>query len=314
MPTNSPQLRPSLRLLRILADDTRLRLLLALARSEFTVGELTQILAVHQSNISRHLTQLREGDLVEDRREGAVVYYRWSEALRSSSEIQSLLRATWQEHPARVATDGMVEAVLIARRSDSQDFFDSVAGKYRSLAEPGGGANALLQALGFLVQAKHAVDIGAGEGEVTLALARGCYRVTAVDLNRRMLEILQDKVARAGLTNVDVRQGDAENLPLHSEEADLAILSQVLHHAASPEKALMEMLRILQVGGRFVVLDLQAHDHEWTRSKLGDHWLGFTPQRVAEMLRAMGAGVQTCEVIPVQGGLPVLLLIGNKLK
>ena len=51
-----------------------------------------------------------------------------------------------------------------------------------------------------------------------------------------------------GFADIEVRQGDMENLPLENASADLAVLSQVLHHAATPEKALAEMLRILKPG------------------------------------------------------------------
>ena len=308
----SETLTPSLKLFRIIADETRLKILMILERAEFTVGELVRVLGIHQSNTSRHLQQLREGILVDDRREGALVYYRWSEALRASPDFQALLRSAWNEVPDREAVEDHLEALLAQRRQQSQQFFDSVAGRYSKIAEPGGGAEALLRAFGSLLNFEHAVDIGSGEGDVSLFLARGCTKVTAIDQNKKMLEVLKERFRREKFPQIEVRQGDMEHLPLPDSSADLAVLSQVLHHAAAPVKALEEMLRILKPGGRFVLLDLLAHDQEWVRERLGDQWLGFEPGRVASWLEQLGCPQSSQEVIHVQDGLPTVLILGRK--
>lgn len=64
-------------LFKALADPTRLRVLMLLAREgELCVCELTHALAEIQPKISRHLAQLREMKLVLDRRQGQWIYYR----------------------------------------------------------------------------------------------------------------------------------------------------------------------------------------------------------------------------------------------
>src|SRR5436189_4985906 len=65
--------------LRLLADPTRLRLLLLLEQEELSVAELQQILGMGQSRISSHLAQLKRAGVVEDRRAGKNVYYGASE-------------------------------------------------------------------------------------------------------------------------------------------------------------------------------------------------------------------------------------------
>src|SRR5256714_4897470 len=65
--------------LRLLADSTRLRLLLLLEQEELSVAELQQILGMGQSRISSHLAQLKRAGVVEDRRAGKNVYYGASE-------------------------------------------------------------------------------------------------------------------------------------------------------------------------------------------------------------------------------------------
>src|SRR5204863_9683360 len=61
--------------LRLVADETRLRLLLLLAKDELSVVEIQEILGMGQSRISSHLAQLRQAGLVQDRRAGKNIYY-----------------------------------------------------------------------------------------------------------------------------------------------------------------------------------------------------------------------------------------------
>ena len=65
----------TINLLRLLADPTRLRLLLLLEQEDLSVAELQQILGMGQSRISSHLAQLKRAGVVADRRVGKNVYY-----------------------------------------------------------------------------------------------------------------------------------------------------------------------------------------------------------------------------------------------
>src|ERR1700676_1634854 len=65
----------TINLFRILADSTRLRLLLLLQEEELSVAELQEILEMGQSRISSHLAQLKRAGVVDDRRSGKNVYY-----------------------------------------------------------------------------------------------------------------------------------------------------------------------------------------------------------------------------------------------
>jgi ubiquinone/menaquinone biosynthesis C-methylase UbiE/DNA-binding HxlR family transcriptional regulator len=305
-------LNPDLRLLKVLGDETRLSLLYVLRQTELSVSELIGILDLHQSSISRHLTQIRNAQLIQDRKEGTLVYYRWSEELRSSKMLQDFLAKVWDSLEDAAHLDARLAEVLEARRRKSEDFFDRIAGRYTQVAESGGGAEALLAGFGSLLQCDTSVDIGCGEGDLSLLLARGCKRVIAVDRSPRMLEVVRQRSQEAAASEIETRQGDLEELPLEDGCADLAVMSQVLHHAAEPESALCEMARILKHQGRYLLLDLVAHDQEWTRDKLGDHWLGFRESALRDWLLRAGLEVETIENIGVRNGLPVLLCIGRK--
>ena len=69
-------------LYRLLGDDARLRLLRLLALDRLNVTELTSILGIAQSGVSRHLGLLRDGGLVSEEREGGFTYYRVAAAVR----------------------------------------------------------------------------------------------------------------------------------------------------------------------------------------------------------------------------------------
>lgn len=66
-------------LFRVLSDPTRLRLLNLLACGETCVCELTDTLQIVQPKVSRHLAQLRRGGLVEAKRDGKWMHYRWAQ-------------------------------------------------------------------------------------------------------------------------------------------------------------------------------------------------------------------------------------------
>lgn len=271
-----------------LADDVRLRLLRAVMTAELSVAELVTVLGLPQSTVSRHLKPLRDCDLVETRREGTSIYYRKGAALTAS-----LLDQLLDEELARLPTSGedamAVRKVLEFRRERSREFFERIAGKYGELTQPGGGWSALAAGLAAGFAGLDVVDLGAGEGELVLLLARFAGSVTAVDQSRAMLKQVKSRATAAGLGKVvRICEADLERLPLTDASADAVFLSQSLHHAAQPERAVGEAARILRTGGRLILLDLLKHDQDWVREQWADQWLGFDDQEVRQWMRAAG--------------------------
>ena len=93
------EVRAVSRLLKALADETRLRLVVLLANGELCVCHLAEALKLSQPNISRHLGILRMSDVVETRRDGSWVYYRL--AAQADSDCRRLLKGLVQSFGKR---------------------------------------------------------------------------------------------------------------------------------------------------------------------------------------------------------------------
>src|SRR5436189_3759054 len=105
--------------LRLLADPTRLRLLLLLEQEELSVAELQQILGMGQSRISSHLAQLKRAGVVEDRRAGKNVYYGASENGQESrrARVEALSRTLARELP-ETSRDRTSLKLVLRKRQD----------------------------------------------------------------------------------------------------------------------------------------------------------------------------------------------------
>jgi ArsR family transcriptional regulator len=280
------------KILRVVADPNRLRILLLLRTEELSVAELQEILTMGQSTISTHLSQLKQAGLVEDRRTGKSSLYRPGPAGGSPlDEILARANAEISEAPADQAS---MRLVLRKRQDKMRTFFDSVAGRLGKDYVPGKSWKSLAEALLRLMPPMVIADLGAGEGSSALLLSQTAVRVIAVDTSVKMLEVARDQALRAGIQNVEYRLGDMEEIPIDSSTVDLAFFSQSLHHALHPARALAEAHRILQPGGRIVILDLAKHRFEEARELYADEWLGFSESDLESMLQQAGfTNIQT---------------------
>jgi ubiquinone/menaquinone biosynthesis C-methylase UbiE len=103
-----------------------------------------------------------------------------------------------------------------------------------------------------------AIDLGAGTGFVTLALAPLVAEVTAVDFARPMLEALEDQARASGVGNVSTLQADLALLDRPEASVDLVVSSYALHHLQDSDKRLLveRSYRWLRPGGRIVIADM----------------------------------------------------------
>ncbi len=102
------------------------------------------------------------------------------------------------------------------------------------------------------------VDLGAGTGFVTSALAPLVGSVLAVDISPAMADSLAERVSQAGLRNVSTEVADLRALRLPLASADLVVSSYALHHLRDADKRALtaEAARWLRPGGRIVIADM----------------------------------------------------------
>jgi ArsR family transcriptional regulator len=300
------------RLLGALADPTRLRILSALRENELSVAELQEVLGIGQSRISNHLSQLKSVGLLRDRREGQKAYYRRAEVGR---EIWSLAEGAASELGTQGRDAEALRRVLGQRQEKSKRYFDAVAGRLGKKYCPGRSWEAVGRLLLALAPRQVYADLGAGEGLISQLLAARAKKVIAVDHSPRMVEVGRDLAKRSGLKNLEYRQGDMEQPPIRPGSVDVVILSQALHHAVHPPRALEAAWKILRPGGTVLILDLVEHTFEAAREMYADVWLGFAPAELSRLLREAGFEGNTVEVVAKEKegpGFQTLLAVGMK--
>jgi len=278
-----------LKSLRLASDPNRLRLILLLEHEELSVAELQEIVGKGQSQISTNLAQLKQAGLVDDRRTGKNAFYR----LCAPPELMDLLRRAAAEVPEAEQDRQALKLALRRRRDNMRRYFDELAGKFGKQYVPGRSWKGIAEALLKLMPPLVIADLGAGEGTISQLMAQKAKRVIAVDNSEKMVEYGSELAKTHGIANLEYRLGELEDVPIKAGTVDLAFLSQALHHARHPERAVAEAWRILKPGGRIAILDLNRHHFEEAREMYADLWLGFTELEIEKYLT--GAGFQKVE-------------------
>ena len=282
-----------LKSLRLAADPARLRILLLLEQEELSVAELQEILGKGQSQISTSLSQLKQAGLVNDRRTGKNAFYR----LQAPAELMSLLRPGASEIPEAEHDREALRHALRRRQDKMRRYFDELAGRFGRQYVPGRSWKGIAEALLKLMPPMVIADLGAGEGTISQLMAQRAKRVIAIDNSSKMVEFGAELARKHGIGNLEYRLGDLEDVPIRSGTVDLAFLSQALHHARHPERAVSEAWRILKPGGKIAILDLSHHHFEEAREMYADLWLGFTELDLERLLKTAGFnGVETAIV------------------
>lgn len=299
-----------LEILKALADPCRLRLVAVLLRGEFTVQELTHILRMGQSRISRHLKILTEAGVLSVKRQGTWSYYMAGGESPFFAAIRPAIEDGVEALPERSGDLAAVALVLEERRRRSQEFFDRHARQWDDLARTLLPVPDYRERLLALVPAGGTVaELGIGTGGLLPALAARAAQVIGVDHSPAMLEEARRRLALAGLAGIDLRLGEMTHLPLPDNNADCAVLNMVLHHAADPPAVLREIRRILSPAGVLVLADLARHEQEWVRERLADQWLGFEERELTGWLKAAGFSDVRCERLEGEAGQEAVLLV-----
>ncbi len=293
-----------------LSDPCRLRLTAVLLAGEFTVQELTSIMEMGQSRISRHLKILAEAGVLSVKRQGTWSYYKVGETGSFFRLIRHAFEQELEKLPQRSQDLGAVAVVLEERRRRSQEFFDQHARQWDDLART------LLpvpeyrrQLLELVPQEVSVLEIGVGTGGLLLELASRASKVIGVDHSPAMLEEARRRLTSAGSSRIELRLGEMTHLPLPDASVGCVVANMVLHHAADPAAVLAEIGRVLIPGGIFVLADLARHERETAREQLADQWLGFDEDELSGWLRMTGFGKVACERIEGVSGQETVLVV-----
>jgi SAM-dependent methyltransferase len=297
-------------LLKALADPCRLRLVAVLLRGEFTVQELTRILDLGQSRISRHLRILTEAGVLSVKRQGTWSYYRAGEGNAFFGAIRPAFERELENLPQRRDDLAALGQALEERRQRSLEFFDRHARQWDSLSRTLLPVPEYLERLLSLVPSVSTLlEIGVGTGALLPALAGRAAEVIGVDHSPAMLDEARRRLAAGGGARIQLRLGEMTHLPLPDGAAGCVVANMVLHHAADPLAVLREIFRVLQPGGTLVLADLARHEREWAREQLADQWLGFEEDELQGWLAAAGLGSVVAERVGAANGQEEVLLV-----
>ena len=302
-------MEPLLAALKSAAEPTRLRLLALLSHGEATVSELCRILSQSQPRVSRHLKLLTDGGLVHRFPEGSWVFYRLSDGPVANGLLPQLL-ANIDRNDARLVSDRQrLDVVRAQRTANAQAYFMEAAGHWNAIrsmhVDETEVESAVQGALGDSPVA-NMLDVGTGTGRMLELLGPRAGRALGVDISHDMLRIARETLERSAQPHVQARQGDMYRLPSNNETHDLVLIHQVLHFADEPSAVFAEAARVLQPGGRLLVVDFAPHDVEELRTKHQHRRLGFTEEEVLAWCSACGLRGSVVSRLP---GTPLTVLL-----
>jgi ubiquinone/menaquinone biosynthesis C-methylase UbiE len=296
--------------LKALADPCRLRLTAVLLSGEFTVQELTRIMGMGQSRVSRHLKILSEAGVLTVKHQGTWSYYRVGEGSGFFAAIRPAFEHEMETLPQRSQDLAAVAAVLEERRRRSQEFFDRHARQWDDLART------LLpvpeyrrRLLDLVPEGATVLEIGVGTGGLLTELSARAGQVIGVDHSPAMLEEARRRLVDRGVSGVELRLGEMSHLPLPDASVECVVANMVLHHAADPSAVLAEIRRVLAHGGMLLLADLARHEREAAREQLADQWLGFEEAELTGWLLAAGFSDAGCLRLEGMAGQEAVLFV-----
>ncbi|MCF8067866.1 MAG: metalloregulator ArsR/SmtB family transcription factor [Desulfobacterales bacterium] len=294
-----------------LADETRLRLFNILLNYELSVNEIVTLMNMGQSRISRHLKILTDSSLVECRRDGVWAFY---SAAKSGIEerFNDSIRFLFKEETVYKGDLNRASNIIEERKRESKQFFNAIAPRWDQLKNLiTGDFDVNKTILENAEKSEFAVDLGCGTGEFLKHLGKKAQYCVGIDSSSKMLEEAR-KHFKEDSNKINLRLGELEHLPVGDGEADLAVMSMVLHHLPEPVKAISEASRILKKNGVFIITDFGKHNNESMRKIYGDRWLGFSKKEIETILNNNGFILENIKSYDLQQSLKLNIFKSKK--
>ena len=287
---------------RLLADSTRLRLLLLLDQEELSVAELAAITQLAQPRVSTHLAKLKEAGLVTDRRDGVFVYYRIASTVADPSlhELWQLLRRNTSDPLTQQDFERITH--VLNKRAGASTWADSVAGDKERHYSPGRTWEATARGLVHLLEPGAVLDVASGDGVLAELLASRAESIVCLDISERVAEAGRRRLKSC--RNVTFEVGDMHALPFDDASFDTVLLMHALTYTEDPAQVFAEAARVLKPTGKLLAVTLQRHRHRKAVEPYNHVNLGFTRQQLEKLSRNAGLVVQTCTVSAIEKRAP----------
>jgi 2-polyprenyl-3-methyl-5-hydroxy-6-metoxy-1,4-benzoquinol methylase len=299
---------------RLLADSTRLRLLLLLEQEELSVVELSHITQLAQPRVSTHLAKLKESGLLVDRREGVFVYYRIATPIEDQAlEALWLLLRRETDDPLIKQDLNRIPEVL-NKRGDGNTWADSVAGDMERHYSPGRTWEATARGLVQLLEPGDVLDVASGDGVLAELLAPHAKRIVCLDISEKV--VAAGRTRLASHRHVSFETGDMHSLPVEDSSFDTVLLMHALTYTHDPATVIKEAARALRSGGKLLAVTLHQHPHEKAVEHYNHVNLGFLTSELTDWCSGAGLEVQSCTVSTVEKRTPnfsVICLSARKL-
>lgn len=271
---------------KLLADETRLRLLILLKDNELTVAELSQTLQLAQPRVSTHLAKLKESKFVLARKDGVSNYYRLHKIHleNNHSDIwKSLLKES--ENNSLIAEDLKRLNEVLSDRAKENNWVDSVAGDMERHYSPGRSWEATARALSYLLNLGDVLDIGCGDGVLAELLHKNAKSYTCVDSSQTAINAAKKRLQNSPNTRFEV--SDMHQLDL-GKRFDTVFLLHVLTYSKDATQAIAQAAKHLKPGGKLLISTLNQHSHTEIVQDFGHINNGFTLEQLKNMVKNNG--------------------------
>lgn len=275
--------------LKAAGDQTRLRLLVLLGKSELNVKDLTTILGQSQPRLSRHLKLLSQAKLIERFQEGSWVYYRLKRDGNRGEFIKTILNQINLKDPALAKDEKAAAKLKSQRATEAQAYFKTNAkdwDRIRTLYISEAKVEAEMKKLIGKKPIQCLLDLGTGTGRILELFIKQYKRAIGFDINNEMLRHARARLERLDHKNCELRRGDITDLDVPNSYADTIIMHQILHFLEEPQKAIHEASRLLGSKGRLLIIDFAPHSEEQLRKKFAHRWLGLSEQQLSTWLNS----------------------------